>query len=191
MDGSAWYDCRECEAIYPSLSGLTMHRNRAHVSETLKASRRKVMSDAQKAAAARKREEQRLASTLVAEDPDVQAILLASRKHGTKEYDARRKRWQNAKKRGTTEAEFAVSELQRAIAIAADPSITVESEPEPEPKAKIAKPKKVTEVAQADDLFDRVGQATDILFPNGVPGGQVLIVAELQKNMLALMQGAS
>jgi hypothetical protein len=188
VDGAgAWYDCRECDASYPSLSGLLMHRNRIHISDALKEDRRVKMSDAQKQAHARKKEENRVASTLVGEDPEVQAILAKTRVKGSPEADARRKRWYNAEKKGMTEGQFEAKELQRAIDLAADPSIVKE----PANKRPHRKKSEDDAAMQADDLFERIGKATDILFPNGVPGAHVLPVAELQKDMLALMQALS
>jgi len=182
-----WYDCRECDSSYASLSGLLMHRNRAHVSEAMKAERFDKMSKAHKESAARRKAEKKEAATYVGEDPEVQEILAKTRLRGTPEYDARRKRWAAAQKKGLTEGQFAAKELDRAIALVTDPSIASVPANKGKKATKMAAP--TNAATQADDLFERIGRATDILFPNGVTGAHILQIAELQKDMLALMQG--
>lgn len=39
----------------------------------------------------------------------------------------------------------------------------------------------------ADDLFERVGAATEALFPGGIPTSRIIEIAELQKAMLKVV----
>lgn len=58
----------------------------------------------------------------------------------------------------------------------------VTATPAPAPKTS-----KAAKAAQADELFERVGKATEALFPKGIPMTRIIEVAELQKAMLKVV----
>lgn len=61
-------------------------------------------------------------------------------------------------------------------------AVTAAPTPAPAPKAS-----KAAKAAQADELFERVGKATEALFPRGIPMTRIIEVAELQKAMLKVV----
>lgn len=61
-------------------------------------------------------------------------------------------------------------------------AVTATPAPAPAPKTS-----KAAKAAQADELFERVGKATEALFPKGIPMTRIIEVAELQKAMLKVV----
>lgn len=50
-----------------------------------------------------------------------------------------------------------------------------------------ARPRKREVAYDADALFERVGAATEALFPAGIPTSRIIEIAELQKAMLKVV----
>lgn len=54
-------------------------------------------------------------------------------------------------------------------------------------KAHKTRSHKKTAPVTADEAFDRIGAATEALFPAGIPASRVIEIAELQKAMLKVV----
>lgn len=58
---------------------------------------------------------------------------------------------------------------------------------EQELKAHVTRTHKKTTGITADQAFERIGAATEALFPDGIPASRVIEIAELQKAMLKVV----
>lgn len=203
VDGQSGYQCPwpDCSVIRPTLSGVTLHRNRTHVSERLKALRRDRQTESYRLGKAKAAAEQALVappSIDHSEAPAVLAYLNETRDWQSTEYDAYRKRLSRAKHSGISLAVFERQELERAIGIvfASEPlngaskaAITKAATAKATPTPKAKPVKKAPTHAEVDDLFERIGLATKLLFNGEPPWDRIIEVAEWQKMTIAMLQG--
>ena len=162
------HHCTEpgCEEAYPTERGLNMHVYRTHVPPEVRAEReRQRVETRQRKAEAKKRI-----------TPEVQALINASLVAGSKEKEARYKRWQKARKKNLTAEQFEAMEVERFARIVAG-----------ERKPRVAVAAEV-EAVKVDTIFAKVDQATRALFPD--PNdlyGLWEEITELRKHMFEVL----
>jgi hypothetical protein len=180
-----------CGRSFASILGLRMHETRVHGDPAVEAQRRARSSVSQRERG--KGREGRIA-----------AVLDATRNGTAGEKSAYRHRLSASRKRGETPEQFEARERARAEQIADGKKWSGSTGPtKPTPKADVAReawiaeqaskpavvhhPRPTNEADIANDIFDRIGRATDVLWDR-VPGARIIEVAEWQVATMRMMR---
>jgi hypothetical protein len=170
----------ECGRTFKNLGGLSVHKARAHGDPAKRAAWANSIRESQL----------RKNGKLPAANPRSAAgrVEAIYEQMTSAERGAFRKRRANAAVRGKSSLNrFYLAEIDRWAASHPSTTSTTVSVMPADPQPVDAGPT-IDELDYANMLFSKVALATDVLFPQGVPSGRIIEVAEWQTTTLRMLQ---